>query len=190
MLQNFPGRRSNNPQTPKIGLSFLIHAESGHSCFASFLALVFFPLLIKRLFFLLFSSLLPLLLLSSSSPVILFLFFLSSSSSSLSIDSIDHYTPYIHTSSTLNTYTMLPLTVLLSLVAVTSAGNYSLPKEFDVNKVELGTRCMSVLLTLLYISHTDIRDRQRPGVLPSGARVQRSAVELPMKTCATRYAAF
>lgn len=29
---------------PKIGLSFLIHAESGHSCFASFLALVYFPL--------------------------------------------------------------------------------------------------------------------------------------------------
>ena len=29
---------------PKIGLSFLIQAESGHSCFASFLALVYFPL--------------------------------------------------------------------------------------------------------------------------------------------------
>lgn len=50
---------------------------------------------------------------------------------------------------------MLPLTVLLSLVAVTSAGNYSLPKEFDIGKVELGTRCMSALLTLLciYILH-------------------------------------
>lgn len=83
---------------------------------------------------------------------------------------------------------MLPLTVLLSLVAVTSAGNYSLPKEFDINKIELGTRCMSALLTLLYTSYTDIRDRQLPGVLPSGARAQRSAVELPMKTCASRYA--
>ena len=85
---------------------------------------------------------------------------------------------------------MLPLTVLLSLVAVTSAGNYSLPKEFDINKIELGTRCMSALLTLLYTSYTDIRDRQLPGVLPSGARAPRSAVELPKKTCASRYAAF
>ena len=84
---------------------------------------------------------------------------------------------------------MLPLTVLLSLVAVTSAGNYSLPKEFDVNKIELGTRCMCpISIYLLCILCTDIRDRQLPGVLPSGARAQRSAVELPMKTFASRYA--
>ena len=40
---------------------------------------------------------------------------------------------------------MLPLAVLLSLAAVTSAGNYSLPKDFDLDKIELGTRCMSTL---------------------------------------------
>ena len=77
---------------PKIGLSFLIHAESGHSCFASFLALVYFPL--KHHCFSSFSLHLP------------FFFVFLFSSSSLSIDSIG-ITPYIHTLLSIHTQCFL-----------------------------------------------------------------------------------
>ena len=80
---------------------------------------------------------------------------------------------------------MLPL-VLSLVAAVTASSNYSFPNGFQPDQVELATRCTSPA-TPQGTGISNPNGDQRRGVRPSVVRAPRSAVEMPMKTPASRY---